>query len=554
MSEPDLPPAPHPPFRRTRRLTAGLIGVSTAVALGVAAPAGAEPVDNGSMGSVTDQSSLQGTSLDENGASSLGSGASVGAAGSAALGAVTAPIEGGGSLSSLASTELAGSFGGNRTEAAASAGSGSADNGSASSGSASSGSAGSSSLGCAIGSTGVTGSGSIGSSGGPMHPVPWLNGQSGQLPQVSGPTEAINHITGPSSGNDTIDRFNVLGTDLGIMWDNGHGETLLAFGDTTGAADDPICNGLVGAWRSNVLLRSDDTNLSDGMSLSSAALASPGRAKEVLPSLKINGVEQTVIPTAGIAVPDARAENGYRQYMNFMSVKSWGVPGEWATNYSALAYSDNNGEDWITPSFGSIPEMAAKAASPDTGQQLSATASAAMDSVRMNTGGNANFQMGAFVRPHDADVNNPDSWIYSFGTPSGRSGSAYLSRVKQKDIGNASLYQYWDGSGWADTPEDAAVVLDGRVSELSVAYNEYLDKYIAMYTHPLKGLVVRTADTLTGPWSDTTTLINPLQVPTFYGAYMHPASSKSGSKELYFVGTTWSDYNVMLLRTDLSKL
>ncbi len=519
---------PHPLRLRTRRRSAAVTGTAAALAAATAAalfasPAAAEPVDNGSMASVTDQSSLDGTSLGEDGLQSLGSAGSLVTAGSSALGALTQPLEGGGSLSSLASTDLSDSLGGG-------------------------------SLGCALGSTGVTGSGSIGSAGGPMHSVPWLNGQTGMLPHVSGATEAVGRITGPSGANQTVPRFNVVGTDLGIMWDNGNGETMLAFGDTTGANDDPICNGLVGQWRSNVLLRSDDDDLADGMSIDSAAMASPGQAKEILPSLKQPGIEHTVIPTAGIAVPHDGSAGGYRQYIDFMSVKSWGAPGEWTTNYAALSYSDDNGENWITPTFGSVMGLAQQAAAPGTGEKAVKTAQVAMSSVRMNSGGNANFQMGAFVREHDADVSDPDSYVYFFGTPSGRSGSARLARVQQKDIENASAYTFWDGSGWADTPEQAAVVLDGQVSELSVSYNTYLGKYIAMYTHPTKGLVVRTAEQLTGPWSSTTSLISPVQVPSFYGAFMHPESADSGSRYLYFTGTTWSDYNVMLLRTDLSAL
>src|SRR5699024_9419076 len=209
-------------------------------------------------------------------------------------------------------------------------------------------------------------------------------------------------------------------------------------------------------------------------------LASPGQAKEILPSLKQPGIEHTVIPTAGIAVPNDDADSGYRQYIDFMSVKSWGtVPGEWTTNYSALAYSDDGGDTWISPTFGTIPQL-----NPDSAVS---TGEALMDSVRLNSGGNAHFQMGAFVRDHTENPDDLDSYVYLFGTPAGRSGSAYLSRVRQKDLGKTGAYEYWDGSAWSGDVDDAAVVLDGRVSELSVDYNEYLNKYIAMYTSPLKG-------------------------------------------------------------------
>ena len=37
-------------------------------------------------------------------------------------------------------------------------------------------------------------------------------------------------------------------------------------------------------------------------------------------------------------------------------------------------------------------------------------------------------------------------------------------------------------------------------------------------------------------------------VPTLYGAYIHPWSSGA---DLYFAASTWSDYNVMLMKTVL---
>lgn len=401
------------------------------------------------------------------------------------------------------------------------------------------GSFGDSPLGCALGSAGVTGLGSAGSSGGPAHPIPWLNGQSGGLPSLSGRTQAIEHITGYQSPNETIPRFNVAGTDLGIMWDNGLGGTLLAFGDTNGINDDPLCEPLVGDWRSNVLLRSTDTNLANGMRVDSAPLDRPGHAREVLPSLKVPGVEFTVIPTSGIAVP---IPGGMRQYMSFMSVRSWDLPGEWTTNYSAIGYSDDNGETWNAPTFGALTDVRSLGAAP-------AILDAAQSVRLRDTPGNANFQMAAFTRSHDpADAN-----VYSFGTPSGRSGPARLSRVHQDNVLNIAAYEYWDGAAWvAGDPTRAANVLDGPVSELSVGWNAYLGKYIAMYSSGARSLVIQTAHELTGPWTDPYTVISAAAVPTLYGGFMHPASNASGDRQLYFVGTTWSDYNVMLLRTDLA--
>ena len=59
----------------------------------------------------------------------------------------------------------------------------------------------------------------------------------------------------------------------------------------------------------------------------------------------------TLRPTAGISLPTPGTEFGATQYLSFMSVKQWGSPGQWTTNYSAIAYSVDNGENWeIAPS------------------------------------------------------------------------------------------------------------------------------------------------------------------------------------------------------------
>ena len=77
-------------------------------------------------------------------------------------------------------------------------------------------------------------------------------------------------ITGAESINETEARYQIKGTDLGIMWTDERGQILAAFGDTFGAGwggsssgfGDPATND----WRSNTLARSSDRNPADGMS------------------------------------------------------------------------------------------------------------------------------------------------------------------------------------------------------------------------------------------------------------------------------------------------
>ncbi len=90
-------------------------------------------------------------------------------------------------------------------------------------------------------------------------------------PEVVSPnTDFVKLVTGANSPNSTLTRFNIGGTDLGIMWDNGikddpattdvnEHQVLIAFGDTF--SNEPGIR--MGDWRMNTLFRSYDANLSD---------------------------------------------------------------------------------------------------------------------------------------------------------------------------------------------------------------------------------------------------------------------------------------------------
>src|SRR5699024_5688276 len=94
-------------------------------------------------------------------------------------------------------------------------------------------------------------------------------------------------------------------------------------------------------WSSDVCssdLESDDRDPSNGIHLTRPV--NGDRSDEFLPhSLKIDGVEMTIIPTSGIAIDGV-------QYVDFMSVKKWGTPGNWTTNYAATAKSTDGGKTW----------------------------------------------------------------------------------------------------------------------------------------------------------------------------------------------------------------
>lgn len=344
---------------------------------------------------------------------------------------------------------------------------------------------------------------------------------------VVGRTSRVSWVNGPYSANNTFARFGISGADLGIMWDNGqtgpNNQILMAFGDTFGNCGRPDQE-----WRHNTLFRSSSRDLTAGMSVPDPQLGNiyagspvtairPNFSKEIISSLGLVPAEASIIPTAGISI-------GTTQYIDFMSVRAWGSPGRWSTNFSAIAFSNDNGENWtvarstIRPSFFS-----------------------AVPGYRF-VWGYQNFQQNAYVRQ--------GGYVYSLGTTSGRGGMAFLSRVPENSILDLSRYEYYTPLGWRrGKPFLAIQVIWDATSELSIAWNAYLRKFIVLYTDFFNNVVMRTADTPAGRWSWPTVLLPSTAVPGgTYAPYIHPWSS---GRDLYFTLSLWSAYSVLLMHTTL---
>lgn len=325
----------------------------------------------------------------------------------------------------------------------------------------------------------------------------------------------VSQLTGAKGLTNTLTQWRIGGTDLGTMWDNGAGEVLFAVGDTFGNWSGNGGGG--GDWRSNALLRSSNEDWRDtGMTFASAATLEDGKAKEIIPSLKISGTEMTTIPTGGIAVDG-------RQYLSFMSVNRWGAPGEWFTNYARIAYSDDNGQTWNStdgPQWDNNDDWTDK------------------------------FQMVAFTHGQG------DGYVYMFGTENGRFGPIHLSRVPEAQILEKDAYTYWDGSTWvAGDPSAAKPIVPAPTTEMSVQYNSFIDKWMMMYTTDsdeaeVYDLVFRTADRPEGPWSDVTVVGTSLDYPGLYAPFLHPWNE---GPEVHFTMSLWGPYNVFQYQFTLDE-
>lgn len=306
----------------------------------------------------------------------------------------------------------------------------------------------------------------------------------------------------------TGERYGVYGTDLGILWDNGAGETLIAFGDTYGQGWEPPGTGPDHAdWRCNVLGASTTRDLDRGLDWSPVVVRPDGTAAEFLHRDRARLV--TVIPTAGIAV-------GGVNYVHYMSVRRWGAPGHWTTSHAGIAVSGDHGRTWTQSREARWP----------------------------NRRGRHPFQLGAFARDGEH--------VYLLGTPNGRFGPASLARVAADRVSDVEEYRYWTGRDW--TADVAAVepVFHGPVGELSVLYQRFLGRWLATYLDErLAEIVLRSATSLTGPWSEPVRLVSGRDYPGLYGGFLHPWAV-TGS-DVYFTMSQWGPYRVRLFRATLES-
>ena len=248
---------------------------------------------------------------------------------------------------------------------------------------------------------------------------------------------------------------------------------------------------------------SRDRDPRDGLSFDGMITDRPGHAKELIDQATVPGEEVTVIPTNGVS-------DGRRMYLHYMAVREWGPPGEWWLNRSGLAYSDDDGQTW---------EL----------------------SDRIWDAG-SNFGQVAFVER--------GRHVYLFGIPSGRFGGAQLARVERRALLDSDRYEYWDGERWVRDEAAATTVVPAPVGELSVAWNRHQRRWLMMYLDDAADeVVLRTAERLTGPWSEPQTIVTAEQVPSLYAPYLHPRLS--GGRDIYFTLSRFDEYDVFWWRTTL---
>jgi hypothetical protein len=301
-------------------------------------------------------------------------------------------------------------------------------------------------------------------------------------------------------------QVNVYGTDLGSMFTHSDGRIYFLFGDTFGPPGPPGSGG----WRSNTMAYSGDTMAADGIIFDGWITDISGRAKALVEGdhdPNDGSGEVTKIPTAGWSLAG-------RQFLWFMSVKRWGMPGEWEVNYSEIAYSDDDGKTWSL-----------------SGSQWP---------------GNSNFIQVAVAERSD--------YLLFWGVPAGRYGGVKLARVLPDDVLDRSAYRYYTGTGWSSAEEDGIILVSPPVGECSVLWNPYLQRWIMMYLNESTACIeVREAGEPCGPWSEPWQVAGANDYPALYGAFMHEQYIEKEGQTVYFLMSQFEPYNVFLMEVEFAR-
>ena len=339
-------------------------------------------------------------------------------------------------------------------------------------------------------------------------------------------TAKVADLTGAGSVNDTGARYGVEGADLGHMFMVGP-RMAMAFGDTFGApaAATDFRSVPHADWRSNSIA-SIDPPASPAKGLAFVGMVSdrPGHAKELIPSAKRKGVQETVIPTYGIAT----GAKNTTMNLQYMSVRSFDRPGHWQLTGSGMVTSVDGGTTWA-------------------------------DQPGARRPADSKFGQVAYVRPGGPD--DPDAPVpagvtrgadvYVYGIPGGRYGDLSLARVAADRVADTAAYTYWNGTDWAAGEASAVPVIKGPVGELSVRWNSFYRQWLMTYLVDDTGeIVLRTAPAPTGPWSPAQVVTTTRDFPQAYAPYLTPRWNDG--PDIWFTMSQFTTYRVALMRTRLA--
>jgi len=151
--------------------------------------------------------------------------------------------------------------------------------------------------------------------------------------------------------------------------------------------------------------------------------------------------------------------------------------------------------------------------------------------------------------------------LYFYGVLMDSSGvqRCYVARVAVNDIEDYSKYEYLRSSKpeWSKNINDAMSIFSDAPSEVSVSYNHYLKRYLAVHSFMTSAKIVgRTALNPWGPWSEpvalyTVNVDDSVKLPyscLIYAGKEHPELAEDNGKTIYITYIEFEEYYPHLIR------
>lgn len=334
---------------------------------------------------------------------------------------------------------------------------------------------------------------------GSVHSILEMKAPNGLIQDVADHT-FYGQIIGSAEDGALTDTFSMAGLrsgDVGSLLDTGD-QVYMMLGDSFSGINDGS------NWRSNVLMKVQATEDMSKLLVTDIFKDEIGGMREIITARHKDYDEMTCIPNSGVYVDGTL-------YYHYMSVYHWGVAAHWDVNFAGWAYSSDGGETWTK--------------------------------VENFFESNSNFILTAMLKQ--------DGYVYIYGIPAAKFGSIKLCRVPENAILDRSAYTFFSGVNedgqpiWSDREEDAKVIVEDYVSELSVIYDAELDRYLMAYMNECTwNLIIRDAAELWGEWSNPVILSNAQTEHFQYAPAMLPRYITENGRKLYYVSTDNTDYAV----------
>ena len=384
--------------------------------------------------------------------------------------------------------------------------------------------------------------------------------------------EITGFLTGKNSKNDTLRRFKVGGTDLGMpLYDSVHDEMFLAFGDTFSdpfGIDKPNMM-FKKRWRSNTLAKIKlAESYEDGIEIVDFLKNKKTNvAKSIIQghhTADHENIEVTKIPTGMIEV------NG-NLYMFYFSIRTWKPIA--IMNYGGCLKSVDNGKTWqrvygltwvdeTTKEYDSQIEKLINEPATNVVHKKTIINSKKKIDVNEHKGNSYTLNF---------PVDGKDGYIYIFGECGYRKRGIRLARVLKEEIENFDSYEYMVDTNdlnepiWVKGKEGLKLqkenvnsyIIANPSGEMSVAYNKYLKKWLLFkITEDGNQVACYPSDNVYGPYGKAIEIINnthkDLPNKIMYAPLTHEKLFEQDGKIMNILLSQWlPHYNPVVLRVHL---